>query len=973
MDAVESRELAENYFKALSAEEGQRTMAFLENLTPENTRLVITAGQIYHRSSAVNGTWFWRTVPVIAAALPEDVFNLWLTEGAGICRGNWEGALSFLKAGPDLIGQISPAVFANWMRIGRGLIRYSNHDAIWFFKHSADILNKLTGEQQLLLTDWNLRILTGSWPAAAACFKTWPEIIRLQSDRGQQADLLRLGLELSGAMPEEAAAYFLALPAFLRQAGAGFLRPWVAGAAVIDSRLRGVAAAYFKATPGLAERIKPALDSRLGQWAAWGSRLAGTDSRVGEAFLAVTPQVLESLPWTDMESWVDLIDRVQSGFSAAGALEFVRQSPGLLIQLDVKELAQWAANGLKTVKDDKRLAYFTLKSQESRDAIVRLRSGLPLETIKKVLFLYYEGLTGETAVIRNTSDLPGRILDGDRLFTSLDTRRIYLPDLVRVFPENQDNLRLYRVMLMHQAAHREFGTLALDKKYFRELAENNYLGLLFEYLEDARVDYLAMQKYPGLDRDCRRLLAVNPSTAGSSGGKNSAPVIVFLKHYLWPDENASACPVAPEIQAVVGEYWRKVTDTGASALESLQTARRLLVMAGHEAVHQLPVNLIYRGRLKYDLLYTSLLLDEELGGEQPEQYGQPEQHGHPAGEVSPAVGKTCEFNPHSDFYLALKKLLAKFVADEENPYRLIAYYDEWDRSLNDYKKDWCRVREILLKPSNARFVQQTLEENYGMTTTLKRYFGMLRPDRFRRYGRQEDGEDIDLDAVVEAMIEKRAGFSPTGGFYIRRDKRERDVAVGFLLDLSYSTEEVIPGTGKTLLEVEQESVIVMSEALEVLGDKYAVYGFNSDGRDQVNFYVVKDFAEANTLEVKQRYGGLKSHGMTRLAAATRHAVKKLNEVQAAIRILILLSDGRPYDNDYNSGLSRDYEQFYAETDTRMALREARMQGINPFCITMDNKGQEYMEYIFGNVSYIIIDDVMALPVKMTEIYKNLTT
>lgn len=961
MEGVEYREFAEKYLKALNEDEDRRFMAFLNGLTPEKAQAVVTAGKTFHQASAVNGTWFWRTAPLIAESLPEDGFNLWVAEGIGICRGNWEGALSFLKAGPDLVKQVSLAVFVNWVRIGRGLIRFSNHDAVWFFKHSGNILNKLSGEQQQLLTDWTLKILEYSWPAATACFKTWPETMRCPEGGDQPEHLLRLGLKLAKDMPDEVAAYFQALPAFLRLAGIEFLEHWVETTYLINSSCRGVAAAYFKASPSLAEKIKQDFGYGVSQWAVWGSRLAAADdSRVGEAFFTVTPQVLESLSWADIEPWVCLIEQVQADFSAAGALEFVKQSPELLLQLDIKELAQWAANGLKTIKGDKSLAYFMLKSQESRDAIVRFRSGLHLETVKKVLLLYCEGLTGETVIIRNTSDLPGKIHGGARLFTTLDTKRIYLPDLVKVFPENPDNLRLYRVMLMHQAAHREFGTLDLSKDYFRELAENNYLGLLFEYLEDIRVDYLAAEKYPGLDRDFRRLLTGEPAAENNS-------VITYLKYFLWFDEYNYKIPVTVEIQAVIKDYWRKVKDTGASARESLLTARRLLVMAAQELPREMPANLIYRGKLKYDLLYTAILLDEELAGEGP------------AGERSDVIAPVgafnlhSEFNPHSDFYLALKKRLAGFVEDEENPYRLIAYYDEWDRSLNDYKKDWCKVREILLKPSNARFVNRTLEENYGMTTTLKRYFGMLRPDRFRRYGRQEDGEDIDIDAVIEAMVEKKAGVSPGGGFYIRRDKRERDVAVGFLLDLSYSTEEAVPDTGKTLLDVEQESVIVMAEALEVLGDKYAIYGFNSDGRDKVNFYVVKDFTEAYTLEVKQRYGGLKSCGMTRLAAAVRHAVNKLAEVQAAIKILIILSDGRPFDFDYNSGLTKDYEQLYAETDTRMALREAKMKGINPFCITVDSKGQEYMEYIFGNVSYIIIDDVTALPTKLTETYKNLTT
>lgn len=977
MDSIEYTGFSERYMKALDQEERQRIFNYLDGLPYENALLVLDIGKQFYNSSVVNGTWFWRTVPVLAEELPEEEIGIWLEEGARICRGSWESALSFMKASPDIAKSVNSVTFLNWVKIGRILVRFSNHDAIWVFKHSENILKKLDQYYQQLLTDWVLKIIEHSWQTAVSCLKSWTEIT-CYAEEDNIENLLELGLKLATDIPDDAPAYFLALPAFLQKFGNDLPGIWVETAYRNIKGRRGLVSEYFKSTPGLALKLsKQEFSEQVVRWAIWGRRLTSIDSRVAEEFFKTTPQILKGFDWVDIEKWVSLIEQVNEKQSYQEALEFTKSTAELAQQLEIKEVAGWVEYGLNTINSEKRLAYFLLKSQESRDAISRFRTGLHMESVKKILLLYYEGLTGETVVLRNATDLPGKIHGDERLFGTLDTRRIYLPAVIKSFEDEQDNLRLYRAMLMHLAAHREFGTLELNNDDFRKLAANRYMGLLFEYIEDNRVDYLAMQKYPGMGKDFRILVETTVDKNEKIIQDNQ--ILYCLKYYLWSDIDLSEDLASNKIRLLLREFWANVLENGASAQASLQVARKISKIIADEGIQQqyflTAQNLMYRGKIKYDLLHTSIMVDEEIG-QDTQKSGKQANDLTDSGNIEfdgiDLQSSEGHFNPHSEFYIWLKKRLHKFFEDEENPYRMVAYYDEWDRTLNDYKKDWCKVREILLKPSTGKFVTQTVEENYGMINTLKRYFGMLRPDRFRRFTRQEDGDDIDVDAVIEAMVEMKAGVSSEGGFYVRRDKRERDVAVGFLLDLSYSTEEKISET-KTLLDVEKQSVIVMAEALEVLGDKYAIYGFNSDGRDKVNFYVVKDFEEAYTPEIKQRFGGFQSYGMTRLAAAVRHALFKLEKVQAVIKILILLSDGRPFDFDYNSGLSKDYEPLYSETDTRMALREAKMKGINPFCITVDRDGQQYMDYIFGNVSYIIIDDVNALPTKLTETYKNLTT
>jgi len=983
MDGERYAELLVNHLKALQENELRQVEDYLETLTDDERQAVIDTGVQFHKASAVNGTWFWKTVPQVAVRLQADELSTWLAEGMMICRGSWECGLSFLKASPDALSILDNDTFLAWTRIGRVLVRYSNHDANWFFKNSDLTLRKMEDEEKKLLTGWVLKILECSWQAAVACFKSWTEVTYYLARENNQK-FLELGLKLSADFSEDSTAFFTEAPLLLRKAGSEILHGWAEAAYLMEGSRRGVVGAYLRFTPRMAEKDTDVTVQKFTGMALMGKRLASIDNEVVEEFFEKSPLVLKYLEWSDLERWVALIENINRELSGAEAADFVRNSPELINQLDIRELGEWVRYGLEVIKNDKKSAYFALRSQESRDNISKLRSGLYLEAVKKVLLLYCEGLTGETVIIRNSSELPGVIHGDDRLFGTLDTRRLYLPDVVKLFDDDRANLRFYRVMLMHLVAHRQFGSFALAAEDVRELAVNRLLGVLFEHIEDCRVDFLALKANPGFGQDLRALLEVEKMSGKLRDAQ--ANLLMYLKMYCFKkclglEIDFSEGSVSTEMNDQIASYWDKVVKTGASARESLLLARRLIKqLYDREAGEILATeqdNVKFRGKLRFDLIYTSMKLDEELDGENNANTVQKglanDEEGLEPFDETRVLPNEPQVDLKSEFYVWLKKLLNKFYEDEQNPYRMIAYYDEWDRTLNDYKKDWCKVREILLKPSTGIFVTRTLEEHYGMISTLKRYFGMLRPDRFQRYYRQEDGEDIDIDAIVEAMIDKKAGVSPGGGFYVRRDKRERDVAVGFLLDLSYSTEEVISDSGKTMLDVEKESVIVMAEALEVLGDKYGIYGFTSDGRDKINFYVVKDFDEQYTNEVKQRFGGLQSYGMTRLAAAIRHAVFKMEKIQAAIKILIILSDGRPFDFDYKSGVKEDFEQFYAETDTRMALRESKMKGVNPFCITVDAKGKDYLEYIFGNISYIIIDDVHALPTKLTETYKNLTT
>ncbi len=301
-------------------------------------------------------------------------------------------------------------------------------------------------------------------------------------------------------------------------------------------------------------------------------------------------------------------------------------------------------------------------------------------------------------------------------------------------------------------------------------------------------------------------------------------------------------------------------------------------------------------------------------------------------------------------------------------------YDEWDRELNDYRVGWSRVIEKKVRKGDRNFVELARSRYRGVISSIRHQFQLMKPENLTKINRELDGEDYDLNALVDLVIDRRADGRHSENIYTKRLRKQRDVAVSLLLDQSSSTARTItrnplqPYTypGRRIIEIEKEGLVLMSEALEAVGDVYSINGFTSEGRRNVKFYVVKDFNEKYSAEIEQRIGGITFQNNTRLGAAIRHAANKLLKLENRTKLLIILTDGRPYDHDYGDAR-------YAREDVREALIEAKTHGIIPFCITIDRESEAELRDLYGDVGYTIIDDVLSLPERMPNIYRRLTS
>ena len=219
-----------------------------------------------------------------------------------------------------------------------------------------------------------------------------------------------------------------------------------------------------------------------------------------------------------------------------------------------------------------------------------------------------------------------------------------------------------------------------------------------------------------------------------------------------------------------------------------------------------------------------------------------------------------------------------------------------------------------------------------------------------------------MDRIYSYLSDIRTGRSPDENIYMKKIKIERDIGTGFLLDISRSTLTQIDD--RKIIDIARESLIVMIEAMKTLNDHYGIYCFSSCGRFDNRFRVIKDFDEHFTDRVKKRIGKLAPERNTRMGPAIRHLITKLSTAQNRKKLMIIITDGKPWDYDY------DYD--YAREDTRKALYEARKKNINPFLVTVDRKGVDYFRAVFGRNNFVVLDSVTELPLKLPQIYKKLT-
>ena len=674
--------------------------------------------------------------------------------------------------------------------------------------------------------------------------------------------------------------------------------------------------------------------------------------------------VLVSMPYRDQQFVLDWVQRASSINIALG-YEFLLRASEALEKLGREMIESWLLKAMDSY--DSHGLGPALDIIKDMDAFVEdgreRRAAAHFEDYEGILTRFMHGLSGRELRLETT----------DSAIPFTDSETLYLPSAIAQLPDAKDNFRLYKCMVAHLWAQTRFGTFQVELNQLLSEFPDRQLALsCFHTMERIRLDSCIRRELPGLYRDMQRVSdnlddeqESIPDYARFFLQEPDATVqtTVELLHELHDEITPSTrcyqgCldPVAvAEVRAarierekaLVRLAFRELTWEHSDRIGERGEGheRRVRVHTEEDTAHDLSFTIEVEENTRVAPpehimnLLTSVMLDF---GRIPEAY------------LTPSGDEDHDISHYPQQETGTGDVLPG-ACHEEGAF----LYREWDHRRKSYKKDWCVLRELEVEGEDDAFYRHTREKYRGLILSLRRTFELLRGED-KLLKRQPNGDDIDLDALVDAYPDLVKGNEMTERLFTHMHKEERNIAVMFMVDMSGSTRGWIN-------DAEREALILMAESLEILGDRYAIYGFSGWARQRCEAYRIKDFDERLDDHVKCRICGIEPKDYTRMGAPIRHLVTKLHAVEARTKLLITLSDGKPDDYD------PEYRGKYGIEDTRMALYEARREGVHSYCITIDREGKDYLPHMYGAANYTVIDRVEKLPLKISDIYRKLTS
>ena len=484
---------------------------------------------------------------------------------------------------------------------------------------------------------------------------------------------------------------------------------------------------------------------------------------------------------------------------------------------------------------------------------------------------------------------------------------------------------------------------------------------LFMIAEGASVDRAIVQRAPGLARalDFARQQELTARPPGNDLGEMARAVEAKVRRVL------STAPM--------GDAGVPCADTPEeSLLWALEEASRLRATLPHARYGGIRPIRLWQARVATSSLVTMLAMpsppaergkskaaktsdpDGEPGApESGEPEGEASEKG--TGEVTDAPGAPDAEAIDADGADAPVSTESTRYVDRPAPGGI--QYREWDEYKQRYRPDEVTVHASLAREGAEEWAAETLRTHAPLVRQIRSRFAPLRAHRTRLRA-QRSGDELDLDACVAALVEMQRNQVPSDRLYRLTKPARRTLAIALLVDVSGSTNAPLDD-GRTVLDVERMTLLLASEALDELGDPYAVLSFSGSGRHDVQVQTVKGFAEHDPTAVRRRIAALAAGRNTRLGAAVRHATALLDAQPAERRLLLLLSDGQP--NDIFG-----YQGSYAVNDSRRAVQEARASGVHTFCLTVDREEHDYLPHLFGVNGYRILRDPGQLPAALLQ-------
>ncbi len=675
-----------------------------------------------------------------------------------------------------------------------------------------------------------------------------------------------------------------------------------------------------------------------------------------------------------MRGYLKLLHQL-AGKAPRGIRPMMEHLDELLSKLTLGGLRRWAQWGMQAHQRDLdgQMAYFGLQTTSSRSVLQKERRGTLFIDNQRKLNFYLRALWARAFFMRPTS---GDYETRQGLKPYIEDFQIHLPDAFDAF-RGIDGIELFRAAAAHSAAHMVYTRDPLSAEQLSP-AQMKFI----ELFEDARVEHLAFQEFPGLKKLWLRFFTDAPTSDEEVVDVHPTMGLMmrmaralldedYRDDQTWINESATTFhsqlkedPESNRISWMAGvDFYNRVADKAA--------------IPGLRQIENMPIP--YRDDNRYVWTFAENPFASQGVDYVPTANQQVRRYVNimeMANEVDvPGAGDDAqeiwvcadEVFPYEDEGISYNQMEGKEPVSE--PF----HYDEWDYHVQLARPEWATVIERRLPKGDPDMMDEILTKYKPVASRIRHLIDAMQPQGIVRRRGYEEGEELDLNAAVRAMIDIRRGTMPDPRINIRITRHIRELAIVVLMDLSESTNEKVgvkenePGyeDAPSILDLTRESTGLLAWAIDSIGDTFAVHGFASDGRHDVQYYRFKDFNQPYDDESKARLAGMKGGLSTRMGAALRHAGWHLAQQSAQKRLVLLITDGEPADVD-----ERDPQ--YLRHDTKKAVEELATRGIYTYCLTLDPLADRYVARVFGENNYSIVDHVERLPERLPTVFAALT-
>ena len=746
----------------------------------------------------------------------------------------------------------------------------------------------------------------------------------------------------------------------------------------LDNYLKGVSAirglgrgdslveTWIKEAPRVAKEVG---EDVVGELATASLVLASkTSGSVIELLLATAPTAARRLG--DAQLFINYLQFINTLIAQAprGVRPMLDNLETLFQHLTLGGLRRWALWGAHAHRTnyEEQIRYFGLDSKESQAMLQKERKGTLLVDVQRRINMYLRALWARDFFMRPTS--------GD--FESREGYKPYIEDYLLHLPDAYDDfvvegqepvsgLELYRATAAHCAAHVVETRLPLSAE-----ALNPMQMAVISVIEDARVEALSIRRFPGLKQLWSRLHLATPDMNVSVGDYLNRLARALLDENYRDDD-----PWVAEGRALFA--------AAQDRLDSNQTSWEIGVQLAYSlSRRQIPYNprtdvlaAPYRDDNRYFWEFEEFDFEKaaSAGYETVKQVRKYVNVMEMANEIDVETAGDdaeeiwvlgTELYPYEDIGAesggkSFNELEGKEPVSD--PY----HYSEWDYQIQLERPSWATVLEKRARRGDAAIIDGITARYKREIHRMKFLLDAMQPQGVQRIRKLEDGDEIDINAAIASTIDLRMGMQPDPRIMMRSVRKVRDISIMVLLDLSESTNEKVSGQEYSVLDLTRQACVLLSDAISKVGDPFAIHGFCSDGRNNVDYYRFKDFDQTWDEAPKGRLAGMTGQLSTRMGAAIRHAGWHLRQQRSSKKLLLVITDGEPADVDV-----RDPQ--YLRYDTKKAVEDVGRSGIITYCMSLDPRADQYVSRIFGTRNYMVVDQVERLPEKLPLLYAGLT-